>query len=233
MAAQIEALALNMLEQGFLVRLPRARGVDHVPLLPLSRSHRRRQLSSGRRGGGFPAHLRRGSVQRDTSAALAGAAAGMVTALIHTKLRDQQYHLRHRRDDGALLGEPAGHGPGEYPAAANAHRIRRRRPAFNHFGFALRDNVYTTILSPSFFSSPARPSWCGSSRPILVLRCARPAQNEPMILSLGVDTDRTKIVGLALSNAFIALSGALVAQNHGFSDIGMGIGILVWVRRRS
>ena len=31
----------------------------------------------------------------------------------------------------------------------------------------------------------------------------------------------------ALSNAAIALSGALVAQNHGFADIGMGIGILV------
>jgi putative ABC transport system permease protein len=48
-----------------------------------------------------------------------------------------------------------------------------------------------------------------------------------MILSLGVDIDKTKIVGLALSNGFIAFSGALVAQNHGFADIGMGIGILV------
>jgi putative ABC transport system permease protein len=35
------------------------------------------------------------------------------------------------------------------------------------------------------------------------------------------------MVGLALSNGAIALSGALVAQNHGFSDIGMGAGILV------
>jgi putative tryptophan/tyrosine transport system permease protein len=52
-------------------------------------------------------------------------------------------------------------------------------------------------------------------------------QNETMIASLGVDTDRTKMVGLGLSNAFIAFSGALVAQNHGFADIGMGIGILV------
>ena len=52
-------------------------------------------------------------------------------------------------------------------------------------------------------------------------------ENEAMIRSLGVDTDKTKIVGLALSNGFIALSGALVAQNHGFADIGMGIGILV------
>jgi putative ABC transport system permease protein len=52
-------------------------------------------------------------------------------------------------------------------------------------------------------------------------------QNEAMILSLGVDIDKATIVGLALSNGFIAFSGALVAQNHGFADIGMGIGILV------
>jgi putative ABC transport system permease protein len=52
-------------------------------------------------------------------------------------------------------------------------------------------------------------------------------ENETMIRALGVDTDRTKILGLAVSNAVIALSGALVAQNHGFADIGMGIGVLV------
>jgi putative ABC transport system permease protein len=48
-----------------------------------------------------------------------------------------------------------------------------------------------------------------------------------MIQGLGVDTDRTKMIGLALSNGLIALSGALVAQDHGFADIGMGTGILV------
>jgi putative ABC transport system permease protein len=52
-------------------------------------------------------------------------------------------------------------------------------------------------------------------------------ENETMIRSLGVDTDRTKLLGLGLSNGAIALSGALVAQDHGFADIGMGIGILV------
>ena len=52
-------------------------------------------------------------------------------------------------------------------------------------------------------------------------------ENEAMIRSLGVDTDRTKLIGLGLSNGAIALSGALVAQDHGFADIGMGIGILV------
>jgi putative ABC transport system permease protein len=52
-------------------------------------------------------------------------------------------------------------------------------------------------------------------------------ENEAMIRSLGVNTDTTKVIGLAISNSFVALSGALVAQNHGFADIGMGIGVLV------
>jgi putative ABC transport system permease protein len=52
-------------------------------------------------------------------------------------------------------------------------------------------------------------------------------ENEGMIRGLGVNTDRTKMIGLALSNGLIALSGALVAQDHGFADIGMGVGILV------
>jgi len=52
-------------------------------------------------------------------------------------------------------------------------------------------------------------------------------ENEAMIRSLGVNTDNTKIVGVAISNGLIALSGALVAQNHGFADVGMGIGVLV------
>ena len=51
--------------------------------------------------------------------------------------------------------------------------------------------------------------------------------NEQMILSLGVDTDRMTLLGLGISNAFIALSGALVAQDQGFADVGMGIGTIV------
>ncbi len=51
--------------------------------------------------------------------------------------------------------------------------------------------------------------------------------NEVMIRSLGVNTDSAKIVGLGLSNALVALAGALVAQYQGFADIGMGIGMVV------
>jgi putative ABC transport system permease protein len=51
--------------------------------------------------------------------------------------------------------------------------------------------------------------------------------NEQMIRTLGVNTDNMTILGLGLSNALVALSGALVAQDQGFSDIGMGIGMIV------
>jgi putative ABC transport system permease protein len=51
--------------------------------------------------------------------------------------------------------------------------------------------------------------------------------NEQMIRALGVNTDHTTILGLGISNAFVALSGALVAQDQGFADVGMGIGMIV------
>ena len=51
--------------------------------------------------------------------------------------------------------------------------------------------------------------------------------NEQMIRSLGVNTDFTKIVGLCLSNALVGLSGALFAQYSGFADVNMGLGTVV------
>lgn len=51
--------------------------------------------------------------------------------------------------------------------------------------------------------------------------------NEQMIRTLGVNTDNMTILGLGISNAFVALSGALVAQDQGFADVGMGIGMIV------
>lgn len=51
--------------------------------------------------------------------------------------------------------------------------------------------------------------------------------NEIMLRSLGVNTDGMKIMGLAISNSLVALSGALIAQYQGFADINMGIGMII------
>ena len=51
--------------------------------------------------------------------------------------------------------------------------------------------------------------------------------NEQMIRAMGTNTDLTRILGLAIANGLVALSGSLVAQQQGFADVGMGIGTIV------
>ncbi len=51
--------------------------------------------------------------------------------------------------------------------------------------------------------------------------------SENMVRALGVNTDRVKVVGLAFANALTASSGYLMTQFQGFSDINMGIGIVI------
>ena len=161
------------------------------------------------------------------AAALAGAAAGIVTALIHTRLRINAiiagiivmtavYTVDLRvmgRANTPLLSTPSVFG--DIVAAANA------------LGLPIRESVVTNIVILAVFVVVVAMLMASFLRTDLGLAVRATGENETMIQALGVDTGWTKIVGLALSNFLIALSGALVAQNHGFADIGMGIGILV------
>ena len=51
--------------------------------------------------------------------------------------------------------------------------------------------------------------------------------NQQMIRAQGVNTHMTIILGLIISNALISVSGAMVGQNNGFADVGMGVGTIV------
>ncbi|MGD9809007.1 MAG: ABC transporter permease [Deferribacterales bacterium] len=51
--------------------------------------------------------------------------------------------------------------------------------------------------------------------------------NMKMVKAQGVNTDRMVFFGVSLSNAFVAMCGALVAQSLGFADVNMGIGTVV------
>jgi len=52
--------------------------------------------------------------------------------------------------------------------------------------------------------------------------------NPQMVRALGTDNRRMVVIGLALSNGLVALSGALLTQYQGFADVQMGIGMMVW-----
>ncbi len=161
------------------------------------------------------------------AAVLAGAAAGMVTALVHTKLRINNiiagivvmtalYSVNLRvmgRANIPLLTTPSLTGE----AVALANRI----------GLPFREGHASTIAVTLALLALAAFLLARFMHTDLGLAVRATGENETMIRALGVDTARTKLIGLAISNAFIALSGALVAQDHGFADIGMGTGILV------
>ena len=51
--------------------------------------------------------------------------------------------------------------------------------------------------------------------------------NPRMIRSLSANTSSLIVLGLGLSNAMVAFSGALVAQYGAFADVGMGIGMII------
>jgi putative ABC transport system permease protein len=224
---QLEALVRTMFEQGFLFAFL---GLGVLITFRFFRFPDLTAEGSYPLGGAVAASLILSGwnpFSATVAATLAGAAAGVVTALVHTKLKINNiiagiivmtalYTVNLRVMGAAnlpLLDKPSVFG--DVVAWLNA------------FGLGLRDNAYSTIPIAFAMLALAGAGLVWFFRTDLGLAVRATGQNEAMILSLGVDIDKTKMVGLALSNGFIAFSGSLVAQNHGFSDIGMGIGILV------
>jgi putative ABC transport system permease protein len=163
-------------------------------------------------------------------AVAAGVIAGIITALIHTKLKinpiiagiitmTANYSIMLRimgRANIPLLSVDTVFQVALSPVeAALGHRLIQTEKSIATIGFLA---ILVAVVSVLFW-------WF--LRTDLGLAVRATGENEAMIRSLGVNTDNTKIVGVSISNGLIALSGALVAQNHGFADVGMGIGVLV------
>ncbi|PCE34118.1 ABC transporter permease [Burkholderia ubonensis] len=67
--------------------------------------------------------------------------------------------------------------------------------------------------------------WFFSSQLGLAMRAT--GANPRMARAQGIATGRATLAGMALSNALVALAGALFAQTQGGADISMGIGTIV------
>lgn len=51
--------------------------------------------------------------------------------------------------------------------------------------------------------------------------------NEEMVRASGISSDNMKLLGLSVSNGLVGLAGGLLAQYQGYSDVGMGTGMVV------
>ncbi|GAA4788153.1 ABC transporter permease [Olivibacter ginsenosidimutans] len=101
--------------------------------------------------------------------------------------------------------------------------------------------AYTNLFTPIFDINPLLNQLVITASMVLLLICGlsyllrtdfgiamrATGNNEVMVRSLGVNTATMKWIGLALTNAMVAFSGSLMAQFQGFTDINMGIGIVI------
>ncbi|MCI7107337.1 MAG: ABC transporter permease [Agathobacter sp.] len=67
--------------------------------------------------------------------------------------------------------------------------------------------------------------WYMSTKSGYLLRAV--GDNETIVTSMGVDKGTVKIIGLAIANGLVSLSGCIFAQQQRYFDISMGTGTMV------
>ncbi|WP_029759201.1 ABC transporter permease [Fusobacterium nucleatum] len=145
-------------------------------------------------------------------ALIAGAVAGTITGLIHVKLKVKDLLA------GILV-------------MTALYSINLRVMGKSNIPLFEEDNIFNTeysmiitivvlILISKFFLDYLLKTKFGFALKAL-------GDNENLIISLGLNEEKYKIYGLMIANAFVAFSGAILAQYQGFADVGMGTGIIV------
>ncbi|AYF92287.1 ABC transporter permease [Apilactobacillus bombintestini] len=151
---------------------------------------------------------------------IVGCLAGLVTGLLYTKAKipvllagilvmTASYSIDLRimgRPNLSLLG---------LPTLLSGHFLQSLPPYFDSVTLGLIVIAVVTVIVIYFLQTDLGQAFIATG------------DNENMAESLGINTDNMKIMGVSVSNGLIALGGALVAQNNGYADVNMGIGIIV------
>ena len=145
-------------------------------------------------------------------ALVAGAAAGAVTGLIHVKLKVKDLLV------GILV-------------MTALYSVNLRVMGKSNIPLFEEDNIFNTEYSMMItivvliLISKLLLDYLLKTKFGFALKAL--GDNENLIVSLGLNEEKYKIYGLMIANAFVAFSGAVLAQYQGFADVGMGTGIIV------
>lgn len=153
-------------------------------------------------------------------ATLAGTLAGMVTAVLNTKLKILSllagiltmialYSINLR-----IMGQPN-------VALLGYDTIFTPFEAFGIDTYILTPIIFAVILAAIALVL----AWYLHTDIGLAMRAT--GDNDKMIKAQGASPNRMKLYGVGFSNGLVALAGALVAQSQGSADVNMGIGTIV------
>jgi putative ABC transport system permease protein len=107
-------------------------------------------------------------------------------------------------------------------------KLMRGATSFDLVGWdvSVRDTMVLAAIVLAVLLTGALLYWFLRTNLGIAMRAT--GDNVQMIRALGVNDGNMIVFGIAISNGFVALSGALLAQYQGFADVGMGIGMVVW-----
>lgn len=169
--------------------------------------------------------------------ALGGAIAGTVTGILHTRFKinallagilvmtalySVNLHVMGRSNVPLMQARTLA------TAGESLGAVLFSGPAINVLGWSVGSADAATLLLAFAFASAAGAALFLFFRTNLGTAMRATGDNPQMIRALGANVERNIVFGLALSNGFVALAGALLAQYQGFADAQMGIGMVVW-----
>ena len=150
----------------------------------------------------------------------AGAFAGMLTGIIHVKLKVRDLL------SGIIMMTALYTVNLRIAGRANLPIYNMTTLFDNDFvrnvfkgGLAQFSNVIITLVMKFLLD------WYMSTKSGYLLRAV--GDNETIVTSMGVDKGITKIIGLAIANGLCSLSGCIFAQQQRYFDISMGTGTMV------
>jgi putative ABC transport system permease protein len=172
------------------------------------------------------------------AALLAGACAGGVTGILHTRFRingllagilvatalySVNLHVMGRSNIPLLDARTI-----NSDLANLIERLAGKTESFSVLGRDVR--VQDAVNLGAIFIVVMIVSWLMDLffRTSLGTAMRATGDNPQMIRALGADVGRMITIGLMMSNGLVALSGAILAQYQGFADVQMGIGMIVW-----
>lgn len=157
---------------------------------------------------------------------LAGAGAGGVTGLLHTKLGIPAILAGILTQIGLYSVNLRILGRANQPFLQLTTLYKQVQDGLARFGLSLSTDQAAVLLGLLLaFGVVAFLYWFFGTEIGSAIRAT--GNNAEMVRALGQSTDQTMVLALCLSNAWVGFAGGLVAMYQGAADVGMGAGAIV------